>query len=117
MRNKGTGTWIHRRRVKYAGAPALVVGDTTITYDLLAERIDRLADALAAGGVGPGDRVAYLGENHPTFLETFFAAGTLGAVFVPLNTRLAPPEVRFALQDSGSHVLIHSDSLRDLAAS
>ena len=115
MRNKGTGTWIHRRRVKSAGAPALVVGDTTITYDLLAERIDRLSDALAAGGVGPGDRVAYLGENHPTFLETFFAAGTLGAVFVPLNTRLAPPEVAFVLSDCDAGTLIHSAELTELA--
>ena len=115
MRNKGTGSWIHRRRVKSAGAPALTVGEKAITYDALAERIDRLADALAAGGVGHGDRVAYLGENHPSFLESFFAAGTLGAIFVPLNTRLAPPEVAFALCDSGATVLIHSAELTDLA--
>jgi fatty-acyl-CoA synthase len=116
MRNKGTGTWIHRRRVKSAGQPALITGERTITYDAMADRIDRLADALAAGGVGPGDRVAYLGENHPSFLETFFAAGTLGAVFVPLNTRLAAPEIAFALSDSGAGTLIHSAELTRLAA-
>ncbi|WP_420124498.1 acyl-CoA synthetase [Nakamurella sp.] len=115
MRNKGTGTWIHRRRVKSAGAPALTVGESAITYDALADRIDRLANALAAGGVGHGDRVAYLGENHPAFVETFFAAGTLGAIFVPLNTRLAPPEVAFVLCDSGATVLIHSAELTELA--
>jgi fatty-acyl-CoA synthase len=67
MRNKGTGTWIHRRRIKSAGDNALIIDNRGITYDELAERIDRLANALAVGGVGPGDRVAYLGENHPSF--------------------------------------------------
>jgi fatty-acyl-CoA synthase len=114
MRNKGTGTWIHRRRIKSAGDNALIIDNRGITYDELAERIDRLANALAVGGVGPGDRVAYLGENHPSFLETFFAAGTLGAVFVPLNTRLAPPEVSYVLQDSGAGTLINAQELADL---
>ena len=59
--------------------------------------------------------MAYLGENHPSFLEAFFATGTLGAIFVPLNTRLAPPEIAFALCDSGATVLIHSAELTELA--
>ncbi|HEY4613825.1 MAG TPA: long-chain-fatty-acid--CoA ligase, partial [Citricoccus sp.] len=86
-----------------------------LTYDVWAERIDRLANALASLGVGRGDRVAYLGENYPSFLETLFAAGTLGAVFVPLNTRLAAPEIAFALEDSGATVLIASATLEPLA--
>ncbi|CAM5449775.1 Fatty acid--CoA ligase family protein OS=Streptomyces alboniger OX=132473 GN=CP975_15095 PE=3 SV=1 [Streptomyces alboniger] len=55
-----------------------------------------------------GDRIAYLGPNHPAFLETLFAAGTLGAVFVPLNTRFAAPELAYNLTDSGSTVLVHA---------
>ena len=62
---------------------------------------DRLANALRDRGVAKGDRVAYLGENHPSFVETFFACGLLGAIFVPLNTRLAAPEMQFQLEDSG----------------
>ena len=58
-----------------------------------------------------GDRVAYLGENHPSFLETLFACGQLGAIFVPLNTRLAPPEIQFQLQDCGAAALIHAQAL------
>ena len=49
-------------------------------------------------GIRAGDRVAYLGPNHPTFLETLFATGLLGAVFVPLNSRLAPPELAYSLR-------------------
>jgi len=114
MNNTGTGTWIHRRRIKSAGDVALIAGEYSLSYDVLAERIDRLANALAARGVQRGGRVAYLGENHPSFLETFFAVGTLGAVFVPINTRLAPPEVAFVLGDSGATILIHSSELAHL---
>src|SRR6478609_2312742 len=117
MENAGIGSWIHRRRRKSAGRTALISSSGELSYEALADRIDQLASALADRGVGKGDRVAYLGDNHPAFLETLFAAGTLGAIFVPLNTRLAPPEVRFALQDSGSRVLIHSQSLSDTATS
>src|SRR6476620_7517616 len=118
MQNAGLGSWIHRRRRKSAGRTALISGDgRELSYEALADRIDQVANALADRGVGRGDRVAYLGDNDPAFLEALFATGTLGAIFVPLNTRLAPPEVRFALQDSGSRVLIHSQSLSDTAKS
>jgi fatty-acyl-CoA synthase len=115
MFNRGIGDWIHRRRVKSAGRTAVISAAGELTYDEWAARIDRLANALAARGVRRGDRVAYLGENHPSFLETLFAAGSLGAVFVPLNTRLAPPEIAFALEDSGATVLIASATLEPLA--
>jgi fatty-acyl-CoA synthase len=117
MYNQGVGSWLQRRRAKSAGNTALIYGDTPVGYDELAGRVDRLANALRERGVQQGDRVAYLGENHPSFLETFFAAGTLGAIFVPLNTRLAPPEIQFALQDSGSVVLINAEALDGLAVS
>jgi fatty-acyl-CoA synthase len=110
----GVGSWIHRRRVKSAGKVALISGGTTITYDRLAERIDRLANALAER-ITAGDRVAYLGENEPSFLETFFAVTTMGAIFVPLNTRLAAPEINYALQDSGAALLVHAESLTPVA--
>ncbi|MEH0109542.1 long-chain fatty acid--CoA ligase [Tersicoccus sp. MR15.9] len=115
MLNNGIGSWPHRRLPKSAGRTALVCRGRTTTYDELAERVDRLAAVLREHGVRPGDRVAYLGENHPAFLETLFAAGGCGAVFVPLNTRLAAPELRFALGDSGATVLVHASSLTGLA--
>jgi fatty-acyl-CoA synthase len=77
----------------------------------LHERATRLAHALAGLGVARGDRVAYLGPNHPTFLEALFATGQLGAVFVPLNWRLAAPELAYILSDSGADVLLVAPSL------
>ncbi len=50
-------------------------------------------------GVGDGDSVAYIGENSPEFLATLFGCAQLGAVFVPINTRLAPPEILHVLAD------------------
>lgn len=116
MRNAGLGSWPTRRRIKSAGRPALVAGEVTITHDELADSVDRLANALRRKGLGKGDRVAYLGENHPAYLQTLFAAGLLGAVFVPINTRLAVPEVRFILEDSGARLLVHAAELTALAA-
>jgi fatty-acyl-CoA synthase len=76
------------------------------TYADLHERATRLAHALAGLGVRRGDRVAYLGPNHPALLETLFGAGQLGALFVPLNWRLAVPELAHLLRDSGAKVLV-----------
>ncbi|MCE6996281.1 long-chain fatty acid--CoA ligase [Saccharothrix sp. S26] len=108
MRNQGIGSWTARRVRKTPEKVAVIHGDRGWTYRQLHERVLRLAHGLRGMGVGPGDRVAYLGPNHPAFLETLFAAGVLGAVFVPLNTRLAPAEVAHVLTDSGSDVLVHA---------
>lgn len=95
---------------------ALIHGDTSITYGELYERTTRLAHALRASGVRRGDRIAYLGPNHPSYLETLFAAGTLGAVFVPLNTRLAGPEIAYQLADSGAKALVYGPGFTGLVA-
>ncbi|WP_331749437.1 MULTISPECIES: long-chain fatty acid--CoA ligase [unclassified Streptomyces] len=108
MLNQGIGSWPARRARKTPDRVAVVHEDRTLTHRELHLRVLRLAHALRALGVARGDRIAYLGPNHPAFLETLFAAGTLGAVFVPLNTRLAAPELAYNLSDSGSTVLVHA---------
>ncbi|MFJ8083114.1 long-chain fatty acid--CoA ligase [Streptomyces sp. NPDC096205] len=108
MLNQGIGSWPARRARKTPHRVAVVHDEHTLTYGELHRRVLRLAHALRALGIGHGDRVAYLGPNHPAFLETLFAAGALGAVFVPLNTRLAAPELAYNLVDSGSTVLVHA---------
>jgi fatty-acyl-CoA synthase len=98
---------------------ALVFGDRRTSYAELDERVRRLASVLRGRGVGVGDRVAYLGPNHPAFLETFFATAATGAVFVPLNTRLAAPELTYMLDDSGASMLVfgpeHADVVTRIA--
>ncbi len=115
MQNNGIGPWIARKAVRHADRDAIVHGDRRITYGELSERIERLTDALAARGVSAGQRVAYLGNNHPSLLEVFFATANLGAIFVPLNTRLAGPEIEFMLENSAAKTLVFQSDLRDLA--
>ncbi|MFF0473747.1 long-chain fatty acid--CoA ligase [Streptomyces sp. NPDC004284] len=108
MRNQGIGSWPARRDRKSPRRAALLHEGRAIDYAELHDRCARLAHALRGVGVERGDRVAYLGPNHPAYLETLFATGLLGAVFVPLNTRLAVPELLHQLADSGSNVLVHA---------
>ncbi len=115
MENQGLGTWIERRRVKSHGDTAIISAEQTLRYEELADRIARLSNVLADRGVAAGDRVVYLGNNHPDFLTTFFACGAIGAIFVPLNTRLAPRELEYMIEDSGATFLITHQSLRELA--
>ncbi|MFF1720310.1 o-succinylbenzoate--CoA ligase [Streptomyces sviceus] len=116
MRNEGLGSWPARRARKTPHRTALIHGDTAVTYAALHTRVTRLAHALRARGIRRGDRIAYLGPNHPSYLETLFAAGTLGAVFVPLNTRLAGPEIAYQLSDSGARALVYNPSHAGLVA-
>ncbi|MFE9448417.1 o-succinylbenzoate--CoA ligase [Streptomyces sp. NPDC006739] len=116
MRNEGLGSWPARRARKTPHRTALIHGGTSLTYARLHDRTTRLAHALRARGVRRGDRIAYLGPNHPAYLETLFAAGTLGAVFVPLNTRLAGPEIAYQLADSGCKALVYGPSHAGLVA-
>ncbi|WP_326769762.1 long-chain fatty acid--CoA ligase [Streptomyces sp. NBC_01591] len=113
MRNQGIGSWTTRRNRRTPRRTALLHEGRAIGYAELHERSMRLAHVLRGAGVGRGDRVAYLGPNHPTHLETLFATGLLGAVFVPLNTRLAVPELLHQLDDSGSRVLVHARQPED----
>ncbi|MFJ2738281.1 AMP-binding protein [Streptomyces sp. NPDC087440] len=79
--------------------PALRYLGATTTWAQLSRRSLSLAAALADRGVGEGDRVALLTLNHPWFVESVFAANSLGAMAVPLNFRLAAPELDGILAD------------------
>jgi fatty-acyl-CoA synthase len=94
--------WIEGHARHTPGATALRFEGKAISYAALAAAVDARAAALAARGVGRGDRVAFLGANHPAQLVLLFACARLGAVQVPLNWRLAPPELRWILEDCGA---------------
>ncbi|GAA1976413.1 long-chain fatty acid--CoA ligase [Catenulispora subtropica] len=106
MHNQGIGSWPARRARKTPHRVALIHEERSFSYAELHDRVRRLARILRDRGVRRGDRVAFLGPNHPAFLETLFAAGVLGAVFVPLNSRLTVPELRYQLDDCGAALLV-----------
>src|SRR3954464_10654233 len=95
-------------------AIAVVEGETT-TYQEMATRAAALAGGLSEQGVGHGDVVGLLSYNCPEFLETVFAANYLGAIAMPINWRLAAPEVRYILEHSGARALVCDEALVDLA--
>jgi len=107
MRDAGLGSWPARRALISPDRVALVFGDRPTTYAELHDRVARLAGSLRVAGAGPGDRIAYLGPNHPAFVETMFATYAIGGVFVPLNFRLTAPEIDYQLADSGAKLLIY----------
>jgi acyl-CoA synthetase (AMP-forming)/AMP-acid ligase II len=113
MRNRGLGSWIARRAKMSPRRIALIHEDRSWTYAELSSDISRLARALSGLGVRAGDRVGYLGPNHPAFLQTFFAAGLLGAIFVPLNHGLSAPELAYIVQDAGCDVVVYGAESSD----
>ncbi len=89
---------------------ALTDGSATTSYRELADRTTRVANTLRDQGVRRGDRVAYLGPNHSTYFDVLFGACAIGAIVVPVNTRLAVPELEFVLSDSGAHTVLVAPS-------
>src|SRR5947209_18291583 len=93
--------------------PALIVGDSVLTFADLDRRSTRLAHALIGRGVGANDRVAVMVPNSLEFFETQAAAAKVGAAVVPVNWHLKAEELTWILSDSGAKVLVAHESLGD----
>ncbi len=94
---------------------AIVCGDTRWTYAELDARCDALARALMRRGVAAGDRVAVLARNSHAFVALRFAVARAGAVLVPINFMLKPPEIAFILRNSGARILCTDSGLAEAA--
>lgn len=88
------------------GTVAVVDGDRALTYRALDDRASRLARALLAGGLRPGDRVAVRLGNRLEYPEVIAAAAKAGLVLVPVGTRLTGAEESFVLEHSGARAHI-----------
>ncbi|MGH3321437.1 MAG: acyl--CoA ligase family protein [Streptosporangiaceae bacterium] len=108
--------FLERSAEVFPDKTAIVYGDRRLTYAEFAAEATRLAHALRASGVRPGDRVAYLLPNIPEMLVAHFGVPLAGAVLVAINTRLAPEEVRYICDHSGAKVLVVDAGLHDTAA-
>ena len=94
--------WIDKWAIATPQKTAILFEGQDISYPEFNDQIKTSARMLRNElGVRPGDRVAYLGQNHPQILALVFACARLGAIFVPLNWRLAPQEHLHMLEDSG----------------
>lgn len=93
----------------HAARPALVGGAGTVTYAELGRRADAATALLVERGVEPGDRVALMLPNGPAFVAVGLATWRLGAILVPLNGLLAPPEVEARLDASTPRVFLQDE--------
>ncbi|MGJ5202586.1 acyl-CoA synthetase [Bradyrhizobium sp. HKCCYLR20261] len=110
--------WIahHARRTPAKTAMVDLGSNRRFTYAEFDARVARLAGHLRdACGLGKGDRVTVLALNATDTLEVQFACFRVGAIFVPLNTRLTVPELQFIVGDCAPKLMIHDDDLADTA--
>jgi long-chain acyl-CoA synthetase len=95
---------------KYADKEALVMGDVRLTYKEMLEKVNHIAGNLQKSMcVKKGDRIAILVGNNIEFCLLVFACAKLGAIFVPLNTRLKVRELSYMVKQSGSRILFVDD--------
>jgi long-chain acyl-CoA synthetase len=99
---------VDRAAALYGRAPAVCDGAVLLFYGELARRVTRLAGALLARGLRPGDRVAILGHNSFRYLEANLACAYAGLILVPLNTRLAGAEYDRILQRTAARLLLQA---------
>ena len=99
---------------RYPDRVAVSMGDEEITYPELYARVQRCAGALRELGVGRSDIVGVLLHNCVDLVELMLASAHLGAIFMPLNWRLAGPELAYIADHAGARALVSEPELRDL---
>jgi len=111
------GEFMTRRALLTPNREGLVCEEIRRTYGELNERANRFANAMLRLGVGRGDRVASLALNEPEYYDMLFGLGKIGAILVPVNYRLAGPEIEFILSDSGARVFVFGKEFTDIVDS
>ena len=98
---------------KFPDKTAFVFRDRRITYREFEDRVNRLANGLLARGYIPGDHIAILAFNCIEYFEILYALAKCGMTAVPVNFRLAGPEISFIINHSDARALIYQASFRD----
>lgn len=106
-----------RSRDVYGDKTAVVHGAQRYTYNQFFTRINRLANALLAAGVGKGDKVAFISPNIPPMLEAHYAVPLIGAALVSINIRLSANEVAYIVDHSDAKMLFVDNEFAGLVAS
>jgi fatty-acyl-CoA synthase len=105
---------LHRAVDLYGNKVGIVCGQRRFTYAEFGARCERLATALIAMSVHPGERVAYLSFNNHQLLEGYFGVIQAHAVVMPLNVRLTPPELVAILNHSEARLLLFENDFAPL---
>jgi acyl-CoA synthetase (AMP-forming)/AMP-acid ligase II len=110
------GRYVERNARCFPQHPAIVFEGGVLTHLEFAKRVRRLANALAARGIGPGERIAVLSQNCPEYLEAFGAADIAGYILCGINYRLAAPEQALILADCEPAVLLYEPQYAERVA-
>jgi fatty-acyl-CoA synthase len=114
-RRQNWGNQLTRHALMQPDATALRFRGQTVTWRRLDERVRALAGALHRRGVGFGDRVLILMLNRLEFVEVTIAASRLGAIAVPVNFRMTPPEIAFLVSDCQATIMVTEPVLAGVA--
>ncbi|MBN1474896.1 MAG: long-chain fatty acid--CoA ligase [Syntrophaceae bacterium] len=112
-RKVNIGEWITKRAIIHPDKLFLTEKNKRLSNRYFNEQVNKTAHALNDLGIAKGDRVALLMSNCSEFLEIFFACAKTGAIMVPMNFRLAVPELIYILKDSEPKILIYSAEFLD----
>ncbi len=106
---------IHARA--HPDKPSVIMGRSgdVVTYRELEERSRRMAQLMAARGLGVGDHVALLMENNPRYYDISWAAQRSGMYFTPVNSHLSAPEAGYVVENCGARCLVVSKAMEDVA--
>jgi len=110
------GDWIRKWTFLQPHKRALIFEDHPFTYQEINQRTNQLCHFLLQIGIRKGDRVSVLLYNCHQYIEIFFALSKIGAILVPLNWRLAGPELEFIIKDSSSRMLIFDPEFEEVIA-
>lgn len=111
----GAADWLRARAAATPHSVALLYGDAQWTYVELDQMVDGLCHHLATAGVETGHFVAALLPNRPLYVALVHALARLGAVLVPLNTRLTAPELAWQVERVQAQWLISDEAHADVA--
>src|SRR5580692_1299567 len=117
QRNSRMADWIRIQARNTPNGRCFVTEHGATTFGEVNARVNQVAGQLARLGVGKGDRVALFATDSPQYIETLLACLKLGAVYVPLNYRLARPELQTLLRAADAKVLFFSDRYTDMVRS
>ena len=108
-------SWVDNWASHQPDALAIEFEGATTNYAQLSRRVASTADWLHRHGVVKGDRVAWLGPNHPLAIELLLACSRLGTIFLPLNSRLLTSEHRWILEDAEPKLLVAHENFHEHA--
>ena len=113
IKSMNTAWWVERWSELQPDKPAILFERTKISYMALHLRANRTSCWLQSLGIKKGDRVAVMLNNCPEFIELYLACSRLGAIFVPVNFRLARPELAYTLKNSSPSLFVFGNAYAD----